>query len=264
ENFLGSEMADLYLQNPPEDKTYRFVLQNHTRGKSVGDLTPVIVRQRGIVSVVPILSLFRKKNSHLAQQKLEDTEVWADGQFREVTWIMRHRATDLEILRVNCSAGSVDVTGDHSLFQNNHAVRASLLSIGDNIDIVNLPKLSGNMECYPDFAWTLGFFLAEGSSKRRTTAAKFDTTDPDLFQRPIKFCKSIGLKYCQWSFSRPPYKIAYCLEINGLNVWQQCYSTAIHDTSIKTRKSRLKKIPSFVFDWSPKCQEIFIEGFLAG
>jgi hypothetical protein len=27
-------MADLYLQSPPEDKTYRFVLQNHVRGKS--------------------------------------------------------------------------------------------------------------------------------------------------------------------------------------------------------------------------------------
>lgn len=28
-------MADLYLQNPPEDKTYRFVLQEHCRGSSV-------------------------------------------------------------------------------------------------------------------------------------------------------------------------------------------------------------------------------------
>jgi len=234
------------------------VIQNHFRGESVSDLTPVIIkRKNGRIGVVPICSLFPNRFKGKEIQVNDGTMVWGGGKWEKMKWIMRHESSD-RLLRINTYDGSVDVTKEHSLFQNGKMVESGRLKVGDSIDQVELPLIEGSKEVDREFARMVGFWIAEGSY-RRGGEVSFTQMRKEPLERIKIWAEKYGLK-C--SISQDKLNGSYRMVMSGLQIFEQFYTRSPHE--IETRKSRLKKIPSFVFEWDKKSKEAMLEGYLEG
>jgi len=256
---------DPWLLYPDEEETYEYTVSFHFRAKSVTDRTPILVRdcETGNISVVPIKSLFsysELKKERLLEKEVEGLETWTSKGWSKIIAVSRHKQ-DSPPLRVRCLGGIIEVTKDHSLFKDGQPVKTEELTLNDEIDLLDLPKLAFSRAGDRDYAWLLGYFLAEGSYERKT-GAKFTSTDFSHLERLEKISKKFGFLFHSWEEVRETGKKFFNCRILGLDVFRLFYVSGCHE--VKERVARWKIIPSFVFDWDKETLRSFIEGFLAG
>ena len=139
-------------------------------GDSVTYDTPVYIKyDNGDVDVKPICDLFNENSDFIDPEKLRDFEqkpyeVLTVNGWKKINYVFRHGA-DKEIHRVITKDRLVQVTEDHSLFQNKQQVKPSILKRGDKIDVYNEDILNNNLsDISLDKAWLMGFFLGDGSA----------------------------------------------------------------------------------------------------
>jgi DNA polymerase elongation subunit (family B) len=139
-------------------------------GDSVTYDTPVYIRyNNGDVDVKPICDLFNEDSDFIDKEKLRDFEqkpyeVLTVNGWKKINYVFRH-GTDKEIHRVITKDRLVQVTEDHSLFQNNQQIKPSILKRGDKIDVYHEDILNHNLcDISLDKAWLMGFFLGDGSA----------------------------------------------------------------------------------------------------
>lgn len=234
-------------------------LQYHFRGKSVADYTPILIQDDDGEQVIPISELFAGDDSAVIEKSIQGISVWGRNGWERVIFAFRHPLDPGErMLRVNAYGGVVDATKDHSFFQDGRSVAGASLRIGESIDVASaFPELTGKEVVDPEWAWVMGFFLAEGGirSKRDRTAA-FTQSTIDPIERIGRWARRYGLRSCT-SRDRSQYRI----EVSGLGVWGDFYWTSGHGTE---GASHLKRVPTWVFSWNEEGRRSFVEGFIAG
>lgn len=139
-------------------------------GDSVTYDTPVYIKyDNGDVDVKPICDLFNENSDFIDPEKLRDFEqkpyeVLTVNGWKKINYVFRH-GTNKEIHRVITKDRLVQVTEDHSLFQNKQQVKPSILKRGDKIDVYNEDILNNDLsDISLDKAWLMGFFLGDGSA----------------------------------------------------------------------------------------------------
>ena len=257
-----------------------------TEDSVTGD-TPVYIKyEDGIIDIVPISSLFNDNSRFLDEEKLRDYspknyDILTRNGWKKIKYVYKHK-TNKKIHTITTKDRRIDVTEDHSLFQNTIEVKPKDLVRNDKIDIFDLTKLgfTNKEECiYPlneETAWLYGMFLGDGSalsskrnkkyfSKRRNEYIVYNhegRNDWKISNQNIEFLeksKDILKKY---------------FNINGL-IKDHTKSSNIYNvvaygkdfvkfftTNFYTH-DREKKIPSFILN----CNDLnilksFIEGFI--
>lgn len=142
--------------------------------------TPMYVKynKTGIVDIMPISSIFDETKMGVDALGREydcsekDFKVLCRSGWLEPKYVYRHK-TDKKIRRIKTKTCLVDVTEDHSLFdENGNKLHPKDAHIGTKIELYkkNVEFSNENMELpngwklNEDSAWLMGFFLADGSS----------------------------------------------------------------------------------------------------
>lgn len=145
-----------------------------TEDSVTGD-TPVYIKyEDGVIDIVPISSLFNNNSRFLDEEKLRDYspkkyDILTRGGWKKIKYVYKHK-TNKNIHTITTKDRRIDVTEDHSLFQDSIEVKPKDLIKNDKIDIFDLTKLDFNYkeECiYPlneEIAWLYGMFLGDGSA----------------------------------------------------------------------------------------------------
>lgn len=256
-----SKAKDIFMQYPKEGSNLRYVMQEHFRGQSVSDRTPIIVRRNNIISVIPIEELWPTSLKGEGTLPLINIDVWTKDNWTPAKYIFRHSQGD-PLLRVNTPSGLIEVTPEHSLFKENSSIKTCDLKVGDNIDHCScFPQIGGSEYVDLEYAFLIGLFLAEGSVHPKGTL-QICNTDLDLLGRVQKFCIAYGWKTNIYINSKGLNKPVFVLNISGLRIFD--FITSPKSMRKRECKSYLKKIPDYVFNWHDDCLNSLIEGFLLG
>jgi len=144
-------------------------------GDSVTGDTPVIIRNRGVVTVATMESLVeREKDWSEYDEKQQVTfiglEVWTERGWTKVNRLIRHK-TNKKIYRVLTHTGCVDVTEDHSLLDHSgRKIAPKDCVVGTSLLYSELPILKEtNVSVTAIEAWAMGFFMADGSCGKYVT-----------------------------------------------------------------------------------------------
>ena len=148
-------------------------------GDSVTYDTPVYIRYSdGTLDVKPICDLFNEDSESIDLDGLRDYEakpfeVLTVNGWKNINYVYRH-GTDKQIHRVTTKDRLVNVTEDHSLFQDGIQIKPSTLKRGDSIDVYNqLDKFDSLSDLSEDQAWLYGFFLGDGSANCSSRIHKY-------------------------------------------------------------------------------------------
>jgi glycosyltransferase involved in cell wall biosynthesis len=139
---------------------------------SINGNEPIIIKKKRknstleSIDVLPIKTLF--PISQLIQQnkqiKLNNTYCWTEFGWEKIRKILAHKVIK-KMYRLFTSSGSIDCTEDHSLIIHGKEITPKKLQIGDKIQLCKYPELSNENSIDSEWAWLLGFFLAEGCCK---------------------------------------------------------------------------------------------------
>lgn len=192
--------------------------------------------------------------------------VWSDNGWTEIVSVMRHKVNK-PIHRVITSTGSVDVTEDHSLLNND----------GDEITVkdckINETKLLHKKLVYnlpidnkyninEEYAWALGYIQAAGHIyPKNNFFINSDTKEPLRKLQSILY-KNYVERQVEFKISKMLHKgknVKYILELYGDR----------KDFCIRFRKMfynslNEKKIPIEILNNTIKIQEMFLNGFYNG
>ena len=144
-------------------------------GDSVTGDTPVVIRNRGVVTVATMESLVEQESSwsdydEKQQVSFVGLEVWTERGWTKVNRLIRHK-TNKKIYRVLTHTGCVDVTEDHSLLDHSgRKIAPKDCVVGTTLLHSELPLLmETNVSVTAIEAWAMGFFMADGSCGKYVT-----------------------------------------------------------------------------------------------
>jgi GDPmannose 4,6-dehydratase len=241
------------------------ILFNH---ESVPANTPVIIRERGLIDVVPIGEVLRVRPNGPAMQRFatDALEVWDGERFVCVLGgTAYHHApsrSDKGVTRIEARCGSVAATRDHIVFMDNGERAAGAVRPGDLMRRAKLPAPPETTTISPDLAWLLGAFAGDGSAYEHDghIRAKFTNNDGVLRKR---FAATWQRVACGWSSEtktssgfRPGVTVG-ALALNGA----AAFATWMHD--ICYTEEGMKRVPQIVLNADAQTWAWFLDGYNA-
>jgi DNA polymerase elongation subunit (family B) len=231
-------------------------------GDSVTYDTPIYVRyktDKQYIDIIPICDLFNESSEFLDIDKLRDFEekpfeVLTRNGWKEIKYVYRH-GTEKNIHRVTTKDRLINVTEDHSLFQNGNEVKPSELKRFDKIDVYDLPT---NNVTTPDInedrAFLCGVFLSDGYSycDHKKEEWRISNNKIELLERLKEILKN---EFSIEGVINEDYRGIFHLTIYSYNFIKSF--TENFYTSY-----REKKIPLLILNSSKDIKKSFIEGVL--
>ncbi len=139
--------------------------------ESVPPQTPIIIRHKDVVDIVPIGDLLhvREKGSVVQRFDLGDgVEVWDGERFARVlgatAYLHRPVVDNKGVRRIEARCGTVTLTGDHVVFLSDGECPARGIVYGDKVLQAQLPEPPSFSNPTRDFAWMLGAYVGDGSA----------------------------------------------------------------------------------------------------
>lgn len=248
-------------------------------GDSVTYDTPVYIRykENGYFDIKPICDVFNEKSEFLIDE-LRDFEekafeVLTVNGWKEIKYVYRH-STDKKIHKITTKNRLVQVTEDHSLFQNQKQIKPSSLKRNEPIDVCQLPSFNA-LEDITDtgMAWLYGFFLGDGSSNSGTRNVHYKSKKSGLVTYKVK--------RSDWKISNARINLLERLQQILKNNYHEglikdhiksssVFNLVVHDAKFAKFFSdnfytsyREKKVPSFILNSNLEIKKAFIEGVCA-
>jgi DNA polymerase elongation subunit (family B) len=250
-------------------------------GDSVTYDTPVYIRYKnGMLDILPICDLFNENSNYIDSHKLRDFEakpyeVLTVNGWKNIKYVFRHE-TEKTIHRITTKDRLVNVTEDHSLFQNNIQIKPSKLKRGDKIDVCNdLNDFNSINSISSDEAWLYGFFLGDGSANCSKRTQKYRSkktgeihinkgkrSDWKISNSNLEFLEKLKL------ILETKFKIKS--EIKNHLKSSSVYNLVVHNATFATffcenfyTSYREKKIPNIILNSNNDIKKYFLEGVCA-
>lgn len=248
-------------------------------GDSVTYDTPVYVKKNNLIDIKPICELFNETSKYIDLDGLRDYEekqyeILTVNGWKKINYVYRHETTK-NIHRITTKDRLVNVTEDHSLFQNKIQIKPSSLKRNDLIDVADELSNSSDSTITENQAWLYGFFLGDGSATCSPRIQKYKSKKTGL----INLNKG---KRSDWKISNlsleflEKLKLILKIEFNidGLikdhRQSSNVYNLIVHNTEFANyfcnnfyTSYREKKIPENILNSSIKVKKAFINGVFA-
>ena len=252
-------------------------------GDSVTGDTPVIIKRNNIIKVISIEELnWDNKNNEIIQSNTKEliydniTEVYTEDGWTKIKKCIRHY-TNKDLFRITTHTGSVIVTEDHSLLDNNkQKIKPDECKIGtellhwdklnnntdelDNIDI--LSNFGSIDEIEDNIAFVYGFFYSDGSCGKYDCPSgikysfALNNKNIDILNKCINifnlYHTDVKLKLYDTMESSSVYKAIATGKVSKLvNLWRTYFYS----------KRKYKKIPDFILNSDDKTKLLFLQGY---
>ncbi|HKG02192.1 MAG TPA: GDP-mannose 4,6-dehydratase [Conexibacter sp.] len=244
------------------------ILFNH---ECVSSLTPVCVRERGVVAIklAEDLMPLRRKGSSV-QQHVPDglLEIWDGEDWTPITAVTatRRRATDPDhrLLSVETRGGVITTTAHHHLLDaDREQVVARDVEVGDRMALCDeAPETPAWTTIAPELAELLGLMAADGYVGRDGHGVRFVNNDAGLRARAAELWSRCFLGTTSehtlpsgFNPERSVAHVALCGGGSGLGQWlrEQLYGS--HD---------FKQVPPVVLNGGADAHDAFLAGYYAG
>ena len=205
-----------------------------------------------------------ESNRKEKQQAKSNLFIWSQNKWNKIVRFIRHK-TVKDIYRVNVHGGTVDVTEDHSLLNENlEKIKASDCFEGDKL-AYSYPEFKGEKipdleyliskktEIYDKQAFLLGFFFAKGSCNKYSWY--LCNQDLELIILVLNICSQIYSHITEFKIinifeSSQVYKLVPKGNIKGmLEIYEKCYT-----------KGKEKCIPNEIINGNYKTRLSFWKG----
>ena len=241
------------------------ILFNH---ECLSEMTPVLIRQNGIVSVqtpADLMPLRRKGPSLQSHEPEQFTEIW-DGE----DWVqlyavsaIRRRSTDPdhELLSVEARGGIAQVTAHHRMLDDERAdLRADAVEDGQLLAIGDLPDEQPWTVASPELAELLGYLAADGYVDG-TARVRFVNNDArhrhrvaELWSRVFMGSSTERAGRSGFDPSRPVERV----DLNASGAVAQWLREQLYT------KTKHKQIPPLVLNAEAGIRNAFLRGYYAG
>ena len=221
-------------------------------GDSVTHNTPIYLRDRnGLIDILPICDLYNSDSKFLGKDDLRDYEdkeyeILTRNGWKEINYVYRHK-TSKKIHRVTTKDRLVNVTEDHSLFQEGVQIKPKSLNLGDRIDVYEVFTNNTIDSLDLELSFLYGLFLGGGEIKENQVIIKSNCKGIFKVLIPLisKHFNNIGI-----------IKKGNKLLIDGediINFFQTNFFTS----------SNFKKVPQFILNSNEETKKAFIYGLVA-
>ena len=169
---------------------------------------------------------------------------------------MRRKANLL--LRISCPNAFISCTPDHRFIINGREIECEKLKMGERIETTNFPLLSNKLSVNCDWAWMLGFFLAEGtikSGKKIDKRIEFTNQNIEYLRKCERVFHSIGVE-CKWYIKRGRKDKCIFLRVATPRLLFDYFKEFYYNNE--------KIIPYFVYDFDKISRLYFLKGFIDG
>ena len=251
-------------------------------GDSVTFDTPVYIRyksQKNYIDVLPICDLFNENSEFLDADKFRDFEekpfeVLTRNGWKDIKYVYRH-GTDKNIHRITTKDRLINVTEDHSLFQNGKEIKPSELKRFDNIDTYEIPKNNVATGLNVNKAYLSGFFLGDGSANCSSRTQKYKSIKTgevhiNKGKRSDWKISNTNLKHLEKLKDILEREFFVKAEIKNHIKSSGVYNLIVHNVDFANNfcehfytSYREKKIPYMVLNASEEIKKAFIEGVFA-
>jgi len=241
------------------------ILFNH---ESVPANTPVIVRRRGLVDVLPIGEVLRARTKGPAMQRFatDGLEVWDGDRFvRVLAGTAYHHAPlkkNKDVRRIEARCGTITATGDHVIFLADEERPARTVIAGDKVRRAKLPDAPDVTRIGAELAWLLGAFVGDGSAYIGDGGARAKFINNDIALRR-RFAETWRQVACGWTSEThggsgfAPGNTVGALALNGAAAFAQWLRDACYTDD------GFKRVPSIVLNADPEMWVAFLEGYNA-
>lgn len=241
-----------------------------THGDSVVGSTPVIIREDGYISIIPIEDLYGVESVRRGRVFLKNIEVWTEQGWSEIKYVYKHKSRyNKKGYRVHTDRGFVEVTEDHSLVVDGKKVSPNDLMVGDKIERYR-PISNAVLNTPYDLAWVLGFFCADGtvgkykkgkSKKYNQYSCRIGNTNKILLQKAQAILMNLGFEFeiIESRSSRYTNGVIYYLHaVKNIKKAYEYFSMCVS----KTRREKI--VPKIILNSSLNTKKAFLEGYMVG
>lgn len=254
-------------------------------GDSVTYDTPILVKHKETnkINILPICDIFDDNNQiEFDNEQYRDFAkkpylVLTRNGWKDIEYVYKHKTTK-SLHRVETKNGLIDVTEDHSLFDDfKNEVKPKDLKRGDGIELFNDDIIYDvDNSITPNKAWIFGFFMADGSSVYGNRKQKY------FSKRKNEFVIHNG-KRANWKISNKTLERlekAKEILINDFNIKcdiknhlksSNVYNLVVENTEFAKYFSELfytsyryKKVPEVILNASLDVKKAFMDGFCCG
>ncbi len=255
-------------------------------GDSVTYDTPIYIRYKDSkeIDIKAICDIFNANSKVFDEEGLRDFEekpyeVLTVNGWKNIQYTYRHE-TEKNIHRITTKDRLVQVTEDHSLFQNGVQIKPSTLKRGDSLDVYKLPHFNNrpDMGHEGDFFWLLGYFLGDGSAiygprKQYYKSRKTGETHVNKGVRGewkisssnlenLEKLKTILEKYwSEWNIKPSIKDHRKSSSVYNLVVYKTDFSQRFCEDFYTSYRE--KKIPAFILNSSLEHKRAFMDGVCA-
>ena len=220
--------------------------------------TPIIIKdgydRKKIKYISSLFPKSVKQNSYYGYKKGK-LSIWTPSGWKKLLAISK-KSTKEKMYKIFTNTGCVFLTENHPLVINKKEIKAKDLKIGDTIEINNYPKLNSNLHVNKDWAWLLGFFLAEGTCKRnKAYRIEFTNQNITFLKKCEKILNKIGIE-CKWYIDKNRKDRCNFLRVFDAKLLQSYFDEFYIDNE--------KNIPYYVYNFDISSRKSFLKGFHDG
>lgn len=221
--------------------------------------TPILLKNsQNEIRSIPIKNLFCPSirfRDYYKFDKNSQYKIWNGKSWKKLIAISKNK-NHKEILNISTKSGFINTTKNHKFIVKGNEIQAKNLNIGENIELLKYPKLENSLCVDVDFAWLLGFFLAEGTCKP-LSSPRIEFTNQNI--EFLKKCENIlnknGIE-CAWYINKNRKDKCCFLRVKNPMLFIGLFKEFYHYND--------KIIPYYVYKFNKKGRESFIRGFWDG
>ncbi|MCK9597314.1 hypothetical protein M0R19_09085, partial [Candidatus Pacearchaeota archaeon] len=230
--------------------------------------TPVIIKQNNTIEIIPIEDLYQSPLTSTSLKEInicdKNIEILTDEGWSKIKYIYRHK-TPKVMYRLITRKGFCEISEDHSLIIDNKCISPKELKKGDKIDLIKYPPIYNSNVLDVDFAWVLGFFVAEGTCNtyhgENYGGLKYGwrivNQDKSLLIKASKILGKFGFKTIIHDFR----KSSSIYALDPIDCRKEISLLFQHWCLTKTKN---KKIPFFILSSDKSSKESFLKGYFDG
>ncbi len=241
------------------------ILFNH---ESVPGHTPVIIRERGLIDILPIEEVLhaRPKGAALQRFATDGLEVWDGEAFVRVEHGTAYHHAPLKrnkgVTRVEARCGTITTTAEHVIFMAQDERQASQVAAGDRLRLADLPAAPAITKITPELAWLLGAFVGDGSAylSVRGVHAKFVNNDIGLRRTFERVWQQVACGWASETYGSSGFiqgRTVGALALNGSAAFVRWLHHACYTDGGD------KRVPAIVLNGDEQTWVSFLEGYNA-
>lgn len=226
-----------------------------------GDQCVTIRRKGKDMDIIPIEDLvfpsIKFVESTRVKYEKNAVEIWTEVGWRKIKAVSVHKCKE-KMCTVRALNGLIECTEHHSLVIDGQEKKPDEIGVGGRIELYSTPQLNNTLKVNSEYAWAMGFFLAEGCVSYTKNRATISITNQNIdeLNRFRSALEQFGVTFTLVKETKRRDNCRF-LHINHTRFWCKLFD------EFYTQK-RLKKIPAFVFDWDKESRQAFFNGFIDG